>query len=170
MNISRNLIYRLRHNPIDLSMSKDGFVSINEILELYGISLADLEHIVETNDKQRLAFNDNKTKIRANQGHSIKWIDLGLKSKIPPTILYHGTADIFIKSIMKNGLLPKKRQHIHLSIDVDTATTVGKRHGKHIILEIDCKSMVKDNIKFYLSDNSVWLVENIIKPKYLKQI
>ena len=119
-----------------------------------------LNEIVETNDKKRFAFNDNKTKIRANQGHSIE-IDLALQQCFPPDILYHGTAIRFVDSILKEGLTKQQRQHVHLSEKLETATAVGARHGKPTVLIIDAKQMCEDGFLFYKSENNVWLTDAV---------
>jgi putative RNA 2'-phosphotransferase len=127
-----------------------------------------LKNIVETNDKQRYSFNDDYTKIRANQGHSIP-VNLQLVEKIPPDVLYHGTATRFLDSIMEEGITKQSRQYVHLSKDVETATKVGKRHGKSIVLVLDALNMYRDGVKFYLSDNGVWLT-NYVSSKYIKAV
>jgi putative RNA 2'-phosphotransferase len=125
-----------------------------------------IKTIVETNDKQRFIISDDGKKIRANQGHSIQ-IDLELENKIPPDILYHGTASRFIDSIMKDGLKSMRRQYVHLSINEETAIKVGKRHGTPVVLYIDTKKMHEEGYKFYLSENKIWLVEKVPR-KYIK--
>jgi len=167
--ISRFLSLVLRHKPekIDLHLDKNGWADVNELIDkIDDLDLNVLKSVVKENDKQRFSFNEDFTKIRANQGHSIK-VDVQLKSKIPPVILYHGTAEKNIKSIMKKGLEKRNRNHVHLSADEATAINVGQRHGKVKVLQINCKEMVKDGIKFYLSNNNVWLTE-FIDPKYIK--
>lgn len=132
------------------------------------INMEILEEIVETDNKQRYSFNESKTLIRANQGHSIP-VDVELKEQEPPEFLYHGTADRFIKSIMTEGLKPISRLYVHLSKDIETAYKVGKRHGKSVILKVDSGQMYQDGIKFYLSENGVWLT-NKVDAKYLEQM
>ena len=121
--------------------------------------------VIETNDKQRFTYNDVKSKIRANQGHSIK-IDIDLESVEPPSLLYHGTAKRNIDSILEKGIDKRNRQHVHLSNEIETAKNVGSRHGKPIILIIDASQMQRDGIKFYLSKNKVWLTE-FVDAKYI---
>ncbi|MCL4151049.1 UNVERIFIED_CONTAM: hypothetical protein GTU68_065943, partial [Idotea baltica] len=104
--------------------------------------------------------------IRANQGHSID-IDLELEPVPPPEKLYHGTATTSVEAIMKSGLKPQKRQHVHLSLDLKTATAVGSRHGRPVILEVDAAGMARDGYKFYCSANGVWLAEKV-PVAYLK--
>lgn len=125
-----------------------------------------IETIVETNDKQRYEFNDDKTLIRARQGHSID-VDVELKEIKPPFILYHGTAIRFLESILKDGIKKMSRNYVQLSNDLDTAESVGSRHGKPVILLINTKKMEEDGIKFYLSANNVVLTD-YVDPKYIK--
>ena len=161
------LAYILRHKPekANLIVEKDGWVLISQLLENTDFTMEELEEIVKSDDKTRYSFNENKDRIRANQGHSIK-VKINFEQKIPPVILYHGTAKQNVDSILKHGLNKGSRQYVHLSVDVDTAYKVGVRHGTPIILKIDCKAMVKDGIKFYISENGVWMTEDI-NPKYI---
>lgn len=129
--ISKFLSLILRHEPqkIDLILDQSGWAEIEELLNKsarkgISFSIEELEEIVSTNDKQRFSFNHDKTMIRANQGHSIN-IDLKLESTMPPEYLYHGTAERFVASILKEGIKKMSRQHVHLSKDKDTATKVG---------------------------------------------
>ena len=174
VKISKFLSLILRHSPatIHLNMDKNGWVNINELIDNANkyknmeLNYELIKIIVETNDKQRFIISDNEEKIRANQGHSIR-VDLELESKIPPDNLYHGTASRFLDSIMKDGLKPMTRQYVHLSLSEEIAVTVGKRHGKPIVLYINAKNMHEDGYKFYLSKNKVWLVDKV-PIKYIK--
>ena len=108
-----------------------------------------MEYIVRTNDKKRYAFNEDHTKIRASQGHTIP-VDVKLKDTIPPDSLYHGMKVDYLPLIMECGLLKMKRLCVHLSNDIGTAIKVGQRHGKPVILLVDSGRMYKDGYKFYL--------------------
>jgi putative RNA 2'-phosphotransferase len=170
--ISKFLSYILRHHPelIDLNLDEKGWANVNEIIaksanDNQGFTFDELNEIVETNDKKRFVFNEDKTRIRANQGHSIG-IDLNLKPQQPPELLYHGTAQANVDSILKNGIEKRSRQHVHLSLDIETATKVGMRHGKPIILTISTGKMFEDGILFYLSENNVWLTD-FVNPCYI---
>ena len=165
---SRKLSYLLRHNPEELSMDKNGYVLVLDILSKLDISLENLETIVEENDKKRFSFNKNRDSLRASQGHSVT-VDLGLKSQVPPVVLYHGTVDSALKGIFKDGLKKVKRHAVHLSHETLTATKVGSRRGDAIILEIDSKRMYADGIKFFKSENGVWLVDEV-PSKYIKKL
>ena len=167
---SRFLILILRHKPegINIQLDEHGWVNTEQLIKKsneYGhnLTMDILEYIVETNDKKRFAFNDDKTKIRASQGHSVD-IELGYTPKTPPTILYHGTGLKSVFSIQKFGIEKRSRTHVHLSSDIETAITVGKRHGNLVVFEVQALKMHCVGYKFFLSDNGVWLTDWIPVP------
>lgn len=173
-NTSRFLSLVLRHKPdnIGIKLDKNGWVLVETLLEQldkhnYPTTLEELDTIVETNDKKRFAFNDDKSMIRASQGHSVE-VDLKLKNKRPPIKLYHGTVDRFLKSILKDGLKKMNRHAVHLSADIGTASNVGSRRGDAVILEIQSARMFIDGYKFQESANGVWLT-NEVPVKYIRQ-
>lgn len=172
VKISKFLSLVLRHQPelINLNMDEQGWVSVPELIEKCAqkgvqFTFDDLKYVVDNNDKKRFKFNEDFTKIRASQGHSIK-VDLGLVLKYPPEFLYHGTGEKSVNSIKINGLKKMNRQHVHLSKDKETATKVGQRHGSPFIFTIKSGAMSRDGFKFFLSDNGVWLTDNV-PAKYL---
>ena len=168
LKVSKYLSLILRHKPetIGIKLDSHGWANVNEIL--YGVSKSmnisldfdTLKYIVDTDNKGRYSFNEDMTKIRANQGHSVN-VDVELEECVPPNILYHGTAEKYVKQIEEQGLIPKSRLYVHLSSDLETALNVGNRHGKCVVYCIDCQSMVKDGYKFFLSKNGVWLTKSV---------
>jgi putative RNA 2'-phosphotransferase len=171
-HISKLMSLVLRHQPeaIGLQLDENGWANVEELIQKINangtrVDIATILIVVETNDKKRFGFNEDKTMIRANQGHSIE-VDLNLKPSIPPDILYHGTADRFVDSILKEGLTKQQRQHVHLSRQIETARAVGTRHGKPVILHINAKAMQDDGYLFYESENNVWLVDTV-PTKYI---
>ncbi len=165
---SKFLSYVLRHKPesIGIALDENGWVSVPILLNAsraagQNISEELLRNIVEKNEKKRFAFNDNEDCIRASQGHSIKSIDLELEQIEPPEILYHGTVEKFVDEIKKSGLQKMNRQHVHLSQTKETATNVGSRRGKPIILEVQASDMWREGYKFYRSANGVWLTDSV---------
>jgi putative RNA 2'-phosphotransferase len=166
-SISKFLSLVLRHQPeaIGLKLDAEGFANVSELIaksaaNKQSLTLDLLREVVSTSDKKRFAFSSDGLKIRANQGHSIS-VDLALAAKTPPDVLYHGTATRFIDSIKREGLIPGSRQHVHLSLDIETALKVGARHGKPIILSIATKQMFDTGHAFFLSDNGVWLTDAV---------
>ena len=172
--LSKFLSLVLRHKPeeIGIGLDKNGWVSVDELLTKlnengHKVNMYVLEDIVKNNDKKRFAFNEDKTMIRASQGHSVN-VDLGLESLTPPTILYHGTAIDTVSLIKKSSdIRSMSRTHVHLSKDIETAFKVGKRHGKACVLIIEAEKMCDDGFKFFQSENGVWLTE-IVPVEYIK--
>lgn len=167
VKLSKRLSLVLRHDPgrIGLTLDPEGWAAVDDLLACleragWSTSLDQLRRVVAENDKQRFRFSDDGLRIRANQGHSIQ-VELGLQPVEPPEFLFHGTATRFIDTILQEGLQKRSRQHVHLSIDVETATTVGTRHGKPVVLTIRAQEMRAAGHQFYLSDNQVWLTEHV---------
>jgi putative RNA 2'-phosphotransferase len=170
--VSKYLAKYLRHAPekLGLTLQSGGWVPVDDLLAAAGkhgfpISYDELIACVETNDKQRYAFDDTGDLIRANQGHSVA-VDLQLEAHEPPELLYHGTVERFLTSILAEGLIKGKRHHVHLSKDVETAIKVGARRGRPVILKVNAGGMHRDGHTFYLSTNGVWLTA-FVPPDYL---
>lgn len=165
--ISRYLSLILRHKPeaagitLDEHGWADVFALIRGVAKKYPwFGWVQLLEIVETDNKQRYSFNEDMTKIRANQGHSVN-VDVELVEMEPPMTLYHGTATKYEDSIDKDGLIPKSRLYVHLSKDIETALNVGKRHGAPVIYTVESRLMHRCGYKFYLSENGVWLTKEV---------
>ena len=158
--VSRLLSLVLRHKPEEIGISLDGggWADVDALIAACGITRPQLEQIVEENNKRRYVFSDDGLKIRATQGHSLA-VDLGYVALEPPEVLYHGTHEGAVASIRAQGLLPGKRQHVHLSSSFETAVQVGKRHGKPVVLRVDTGACVKAGCEFFVTPNGVWLAE-----------
>lgn len=166
-HISKTMSLALRHKPelFGISLDENGWTDSQMLLKALQkrlkITFEDMEIVVAENDKQRFAFNEDKTRIRASQGHSVE-INLALKPKTPPAILFHGTVEANRKSISEKGLLKGKRNHVHLSKDIETAEKVAKRHGSNLlILRILSTEMQEAGFVFFQSDNGVWLTDHV---------
>ena len=165
--LSRYMCLILRHHPevIGITLDEHGWADVEELIagiaekKNKNFNREMLEEIVRTDDKQRYAFSEDRTKIRANQGHSIP-VDVELERKEPPEFLYHGTGKKYAESIDAQGLIPKSRLYVHLSGDRETAETVGRRHGKPVIYLVHSGRMNRDGYAFFLSRNGVWLTKS----------
>jgi putative RNA 2'-phosphotransferase len=162
---SKFLSLILRHEPqrIGLTLDSAGWVSVDKLLEAvkrHGVSLTieELKHVVETNEKRRFAFSEDGLNIRASQGHSVE-VDLQYQPEVPPELLYHGTPEKFVESIRATGLKKRERHDVHLSPDAATATKVGQRRGKPVVLKIRSGEMHRAGHVFRRSANNVWLVD-----------
>jgi len=165
--ISKFLSLVLRHEPhkIGITLDEAGWVSVRELLDSlarhgFPVTETELREVVATSDKKRFSFSDDRLRIRANQGHSIE-VELGYKPVAPPSTLYHGTPQKFVESIRRGGLIKGQRHHVHLSADEATASKVGERRGRPVILKIHASRMQIDGIEFYVSANGVWLTKHV---------
>jgi len=166
--ISKMMAKVLRHHPeaFGIQLDKHGWADVSALIagiqtRNVSIDANILKKIVDCNNKHRFVYNDDHTKIRACQGHTVP-VDVELKKAVPPVTLYHGTLEKNCKSIQKKGLLPMKRLYVHLSKDIETARSVAsRRKGKTAIYAIDTDAMLKDGIDFYLSQNGVWQVKSV---------
>lgn len=162
----------LRHKPdaVGIKLDTHGWAEVSAIVSAFSkmgaFTVAMLNEIVRDDEKKRYSFSADGTKIRANQGHSVK-VDVELKEAVPPEVLYHGTGRKYVESINKEGLLPRQRLYVHLSGDVETALKVGKRHGESFVYKILAGKMVDAGYKFYLSENGVWLTK-AVPVKFLR--
>ena len=171
---SKYLSLILRHDPgkIGIELDENGWVAIDDLLtglnrKRRGMSRARLEYLVETSDKKRYAISEDGLRISANQGHSVT-INLNLAPLEPPETLFHGTVARFLDAINEQGLIKGSRHHVHLSADLETATKVGGRRGRPVILTVQAKAMHDAGHVFYRSDNGVWLTDQV-PPEYLDQ-
>lgn len=165
--ISTFLSLVLRHKPAEIGLMLDdaGWVDVSLLLSqltAYNkpVSMDQLQEIVETNDKQRFAFSEDGTRIRANQGHSVT-VQLDYERAIPPELLYHGTVARFLPAIKEQGLKKMSRHHVHLSPDTATAEKVGQRRGNPMILSVRAAEMHEQGYAFYCTDNGVWLTDHV---------
>lgn len=165
----------LRHDPsvIGLKLTENGWADVDSLLKGMNeagreIDFETLVSVVAHNDKQRFGFNETRTMIRANQGHSVE-VKLGYEAKQPPTLLYHGTAQQHIGNIFKTGLDKRSRHHVHLSAEKETALKVGQRHGKPVLLTVAADTMAKEGFAFYQSENGVWLTD-AVPVRFLTQL
>ena len=170
--LSKFLSLILRHKPeaVGLSLDPQGWTAIEELISKCGkagtrFSRQELLDVVESSEKKRFTVSDDGKRIRAAQGHSIA-VELGLAPIEPPVTLFHGTATRFLDAIFAEGLMPKSRQQVHLSVDAATALRVGQRHGKPVILSVEALRMHQQGQAFYRADNGVWLTDQV-PPAYL---
>ncbi|MGC4090242.1 MAG: RNA 2'-phosphotransferase [Polyangiaceae bacterium] len=167
IRLSKLLSFVLRHGPSEfgLTLTPDGWVAVDTLLTAlanHGEPLArsELEQLVRTNDKQRFALSPDGSRIRANQGHSLK-VDLAYSAEAPPELLYHGTVQRFLASIERDGIRRGQRHHVHLSETTELAARVGARRGEPLVLSVDARAMAEAGYEFFRTPNGVWLTEHV---------
>ena len=163
----------LRHKPevIGITLDEHGWANVDELIEginrTQPLTKEGLEEIVRTDEKQRYSFNEDKTLIRANQGHSIP-VDVELPEVRPPKYLYHGTGEKYVASIDEQGLIPKSRLYVHLSGDVESAIKGGISRGKPVVYRSLAEQRAEAGMIFYRSGNGVWLTK-VVPAEYLRK-
>ncbi|MFF3030293.1 RNA 2'-phosphotransferase [Streptomyces rubiginosohelvolus] len=171
VKVSKYLSKHLRHQPerIGVTLDENGWVGVETLLSAaafhgFAISRAELDHVVTVNDKRRFTVDGDR--IRANQGHTVS-VDLDLPPAEPPAYLYHGTVARAMDAIRAEGLRPMTRHHVHLSPDRETATRVGARRGRPLVLTVDAGAMHRAGHVFRVSANGVWLAD-AVPPEFLR--
>lgn len=176
--VSKFLALILRHKTeeLDLTLDEQGWCNVDKLVKAFKTKFSNftfetLEEIVRTDEKGRYSFNEDKTMIRAVQGHSTKAVNINFEEIDWNSLehpIYHGTGEKYIESIYKEGILPKSRNYVHLSGDIETAKKVGSRHGKPVILQINSKKMHDKRIKLFRSENGVYLVDKVPNDCFTK--
>ncbi|MFI9078066.1 RNA 2'-phosphotransferase [Streptomyces sioyaensis] len=165
VRLSKYLAKHLRHAPerIGITLDAQGWVPVDVLMAAaaqdgFRFSRAELEQVVAGNDKQRYAIEGDR--IRANQGHSVR-VELDLEPAVPPDRLFHGTVGRRLTAIRAEGLRPMSRHAVHLSPDRETATRVGARRGRPLVLTVDAAAMHRAGHVFQVSANGVWLTDRV---------
>ncbi|MFE7539909.1 RNA 2'-phosphotransferase [Streptomyces platensis] len=168
VHLSKYLAKHLRHEPerIGITLDAQGWVPVAELMAAaarhgFPFTREELAAVVAGNDKQRYALDGDR--IRANQGHSVP-VDLDLPPAVPPAHLFHGTVARSVAAIREEGLRPMSRHAVHLSPDRETATRVGARRGKPVVLTVDAGAMHRAGHVFRVSANGVWLTSRVPAP------
>ncbi len=158
VKLSKKLSFLLRHHPEaeDLELDPDGFTrqTVDELAQRLNVAPGLIHRVVETDPKDRFTIEGGH--MRANYGHSIEVGRTMLSGRAPdswsdlPSELFHGTAPRNVDSIMKEGLLSKGRQMVHLSTSVEAARRVGSRHAANPrVLRIDVKEALNADVKMW---------------------
>jgi putative RNA 2'-phosphotransferase len=127
-SISKFLSLVLRHQPeaVGMALDPEGWLPIDALIQNANctgkkLSLELLHEVVASCEKKRFAVSEDGLRIRANQGHSVPDVEIGLEPLTPPELLYHGTIAALLDSILVMGLVKRSRNHVHLSPDIKTA-------------------------------------------------
>lgn len=169
--------YLLRHHPeaLSLSMSPEGWVSMDELINSGSYTRQDILDIVANDAKGRYQISEDGLMIRAVSGHSLDDVNPDLKfvdNTLLPDVLYHGTSTEGLNGIESTGKITKmERNYIFLVDSIEEAFTTGKRHGTPCVLIIDIAKMIADGWSFWSpqGDRYVFSKEDIPK-EYIKDI
>ena len=72
-----------------------------------------------------------------------------------------------IKNILRRNKKDGKTTCSSISRSRDSKNVATRHSSKYVILEIDTEAMLKENYKFYLSENKVWLTD-FVPSKFIK--
>lgn len=170
--VSKFLSGLLRHFPedYDIALNSRGWVPTGDLLDVCSekynwIDSEQVLGIVATDDKGR--FEISGYSIRASYGHSVENVELEDKNTVVPEVLYHGTDEENIESIMSVGLKPMNRNMVHMTDDEDEALKVGRRHcDEPTLLSVDADYMMEDGRTIVKRGDAVYTSENV-PPEYI---
>ncbi len=165
--VSKFLAMHLRHAPerIGITLDAQGWTAVDSLVRQaarhgFPIGREEIDAAVDAPGKRRYELGESGQRIRAVHGHSVA-VTLGYPPARPPDLLYHGTVQTSIDAILRDGIQPMSRQHVHLSETIDMARQIGGRRGRPVILTIDAAAMHEAEVPFYRSRSGVWLVHQV---------
>jgi putative RNA 2'-phosphotransferase len=169
--LSKFLSYVLRHAPdrYELELDESGYAPLGEVLGILKERFKhfreeDLFELVKDDEKGR--FEITGKRIRATYGHSVD-VEPASESVVPPEVLYHGTSEEGLETILAEGLKPMGRRFVHLSLNERDAHMVGLRHSRTpVILEVMAVQADLDGIKFY-KEGKLFLAKHV-PAEYIK--
>ena len=172
--ISKTLSYWLRHDPEagGLTLDEAGWSTVEPVMAaLARKGLTDrLEDLISHRRRERQESTSSFPRIgpASARGRAIRWRSISNgRSRRRLSFCSTERVDRFIDAIVAEGLKPMKRHHVHLSPNAATATAVGARRGKPVILEIAAGEMHRSGETFRLSGNGVWLVGHV-PPAFIR--
>lgn len=163
--LSRFLTFLLRHRPKEypLTIDREGFAPWQEVVDMvqerfYDATEEQIRTLIDGAEKKRFEIRGDK--VRATYGHSFP-VDLGTTEEAPPAQLFYGAARDLAQSMLRNGLKPRDRQYVHLSVTADEAESVARRHDPApAIIIVDAQTAHAEGIRFYAS-GPLFLVEQV---------
>ncbi|ONG57875.1 hypothetical protein BKE38_03955 [Pseudoroseomonas deserti] len=165
---SKAMALLLRHDPAagGISLDAEGWTPVEALLRGlqrlgHPLDRAALDALVAGDAKTRYAVSADGARIRANQGHSLDGVALAHRAAVPPAVLYHGTVARCLEAILREGLRPMARHHVHLSAEPATARAVGQRRGTPVVLQVDAAALQAEGAVFRRSENGVWLCDHV---------
>lgn len=171
VKLSKKMSYALRHDPASfgLVLARDGSVNLDDLVKGLGgrYTNEDVLSVLTMPGKRRFTVENGR--IRAYYGHTVKTL-VERQEIEPPAILYHATSRKALPTIMKEGLKPMNRQHVHLASTKETALVAGhRRDPMSPLLQVDAALAYSNGIRFYRGNEDI-VMSDPIPPEYLKII
>ncbi len=164
--VSKQLSWLLRHGAGErkLAMDAAGWTPVDAVLRELRIDRPLLERVVVENNKGRLELDGGR--VRACQGHSLEAMPVtreALEASWQPYeaagSIWHGTNVEAAESILREGILPGGRSHVHLADG--TESKVGKRAQVAVLLEVSTDALRAAGRGLFASSNGVVLVRDV---------
>jgi putative RNA 2'-phosphotransferase len=150
-------------------MSAEGWALIEDVCKVLRMDRTALAAAVQHNDKARLEVDGDR--IRACQGHSAEGMPVtrealenSWRRVRPVEELWHGTNLGVLDLILRTGLHPGRRTHVHLAPSQDSH--VGRRSRVDVLLGID---PAKLDQPVFQAPNGVLLVRSV-PPEAISQV
>lgn len=168
-DLSKVVSHALRHEPwlYELELDEEGWAPVDQLIaalrekggDWESVDRDALERMLASATKRRHQLDGDR--IRALYGHSLPG-SIHKRPAAPPARLFHGTAPETWAVVQADGLLPMRRQFVHLSVDRETALMVGRRKSAvPVLLMIDAAAAVAAGTTFYEGNELVWLADRV---------
>lgn len=162
---SKYLSWLLRHGAQSqgLAMDEAGWMSLETVLQFSRLSRAELDKIVNSDEKHRLQIIGER--IRACQGHSLEagvtqdGLEASWTEYLGEDSIWHGTSVSAIEQIAREGIQAVSRTHVHCAPARDSV--VGKRPHVHVLLEISPARVRAAGLTIFTAPNGVVLARHI---------
>lgn len=163
--LSRVLLEALRHDPalLGITLDANGWAGIPNVARGVEQQFGEM-HIEELKASITALLRSERIEIsehgiRATYGGSLT------RENQPPNIpscrLFHGTQVSIYRKVERRGLLPKKREQVHLTSSIDYAQAIADKWQDGLVLEIDVKKALAGGIAFTQANSHVWFAGHI---------
>jgi putative RNA 2'-phosphotransferase len=172
--LSRFLALVLRHRAhnFDLDVDDEGFVPIDDLLDVIderhrSLDWVEHEHIEElANAPGRRRFEVRDGLVRATYGHSFRR-PIHYPKADPPEKLYIGALQSRLADLKAKGLTPTNRQYVHLSESSEEALEIARHQGSDAVsVTVRAADAAKSGVLFHRPADGIYLAAKV-PPEYL---
>ena len=175
--ISKSMSYMLRHGLDKLEHSPAGWVTVQNLLAspvLCRYTEEDIRRVVLRDSKGRYQLQETPEgpEVRATQGHGrTAGIDpeaafevITSSEALGQDMIVHGTYLNCLESIMKTGLKPMSRLHVHFALD-ERGCKSGARENVEALVWVSVDRVLRAGIPIYKAANDVILTGSAVPTR-----